>query len=360
MIHIIHSSAREGGIKTVSESLSKSFQNKGYETGLFNMNDYGSSLFGAIKNSARQFDKKNKDDIFILQNFGPLLLGLGLDFKKYKKTINVVHTDLLTYYRSSKLLKKLFLKFVFLGLKNKPIIFVSREAEIRAKEYFKLNRTKAVYNIFGFEQNMALQILKSIFTFGSVSRLHSFKNIDLAIRVVKELNKQNIPVKLLIYGSGTEEKKLQEYVISQNCKNCIEFMGESNNLDQIYTSFDALLSFASIEGLPTVILEAINYGKPVFYTDCTSGPRELMAPKSNPLLKTRYYEKTDIGYLVKPVLASSTYSSVLTEYEKDYVDILKVFIEDVKSKAFSMKFDTKPFSEEVVIEQWLELIKGLQ
>jgi len=359
MIHIIHSSAREGGIKTVSESLSKSFQNKGYETGLFNMNDYGASLFGAIKNSARQFDKNNKDDVFIMQHIDPILLGVFLAFKGYKNFVNVVHIDLVEYYKTSSWIKKIILSLVLGILKNKAVIFVSKEAEIKAKEYFKLNKTKAIYNVLVFKQNNILENSADIFGLGSVARLHSVKNIDLAIRVVKELNKQDIPVKLLIYGSGKEEKNLQEYVISQNCKNCIEFKGESNNLDQIYSSFDALLSFASIEGLPTVILEAINYGKPVLYTDCTSGPRELMAPDSNPLLKTRYYEKTDIGYLVKPVSASSAYSSALTEYEKDYVDILKAFIEDVKNKAFSMQFDTKPFSEEVIIEQWLDLINIL-
>lgn len=358
MIHIIHSSARAGGIKTVSESLSKGLVKKGYDCSLFNMHEQGSSLLSSLKKTLSYFNKKTSQDIFILQHIEPLILGLFLRFKNYKNIINVIHIDLLTYYKSSSFFKKIIIKYIFFLLKHKAIIFVSKEAELKAKRFFKLKNTFTIYNIMVFNYDPITKIKNNCFTLGSVARLHEVKNIDLLIRIINELHK-NIPVKLLIFGTGNEESKLKDYVNKLNASSFISFMGEFSDITKLYASFDALISFSSIEGLPTVILESIQNKKPVFYTDCTSGPRELMAPHTNPLAKTKAYEKTNCGYLVKPVFETATYRNSLTEYEKDYVDILKAFIEDVKSKAFSMKFDTKPLSEEVVIEQWLKLIKGL-
>lgn len=121
---------------------------------------------------------------------------------------------------------------------------------------------------------------------------------------------------------------------------------------------DALISFSSIEGLPTVILESINFKKPIFYTDCSSGPRELMSPNSNPLEKTKNFEKTDVGYLVKQVKKKSSYSFELSKYEFEYVEILKSFIDDVKNSRFSMKYDEDRFSEHIIIDEWKKMIKG--
>lgn len=359
MIHIIHSSARAGGIKTVSESLSKGLVKKGYDCSLFNMHEQGSSLLSSLKKTLSYFNKKSSQDIFILQHIEPLILGLFLRFKKYKRIINVIHIDLLTYYKSSSFFKKIIIKYIFFLLKHKAIIFVSKEAELKAKRFFKLKNTFTIYNIMVFNYDPITKIKNNCFTLGSVARLHEVKNIDLLIRIINELHK-NIPVKLLIFGSGNEEVKLKDYVNKKNASSFVFFMGEFSDITKLYASFDALISFSSIEGLPTVILESIQNKKPVFYTDCTSGPRELMAPHSNPLIKTNSYEKTNCGYLVKPVFETATYSNNVTEYEKEYVQILESFIEDVQSKKFSMQFDTKPFSEEAIIEQWLKVIKEIQ
>jgi glycosyltransferase involved in cell wall biosynthesis len=187
------------------------------------------------------------------------------------------------------------------------------------------------------------------------------KNIDLIIRLVKELNKRSkyIAIELLIYGEGDHNFHLKKYIHKLGCEGFVKMMGASNDKQKMYESIDALISLSSIEGLPTVILESIAFGKPVLYTDCSSGPRELMAPSTNPLNKTNSYEKTNVGYLVKPVLDVASYSDSLSSYEQEYVGILESFISDVGKQNFSMEYDASPFSEEVVVKKWLEMIGQL-
>ena len=360
MIHIVHSSARQGGIKTVSTILNEGFIQSGYESTLFNMNDYGNSFFATVKNSFKELKKYNTNDIFILQHIDPIVLGILLLLKKYKNIINVIHIDLQIYYKSASLIKKLILRIIFFLIRNKALVFVSREFELKAKKLFRFTSTTTIYNLFEINKIETEKKSKANVVLGSVSRFVNIKNIGLAIRTIKALYEQGTAISLKIYGSGAEEIALKEYVKKMNCEDYIIFMGESDKIKEIYNSFDALISFSILEGLPTVILESISYGKPVFHTDCTSGPRELMAPSSDPLIKTSSYEKTNTGYLVKPVTELRPYAKELNNYEKEYIPIFSDFIEDVKNNRFSMQFDAKPFSQKTIMDKWLELIKELQ
>ena len=154
-------------------------------------------------------------------------------------------------------------------------------------------------------------------------------------------------------------KNLEKYLISQSCEKFIKLMGASENKNEMYSSIDAMISFSSIEGFGLSILESIGHNKPVLYTDCSSGPRELMAPNSNLLKKTDFFEKTDVGYLVKPMINLNSYSKALSLFEKDYVDIVGNFIKDVRGNRFSMNYDFSPFSEKIIIENWINLIDDI-
>ena len=357
-LKIIYSDSK-GGVKTVSNILHKSFINSSIDSELLNMNDYGKNLWQKIKNSYKTIETYNKKDILILQHYDPIFLGIFLKFIGYKNIINVVHTNLFDYYNSVSSLKKMIIKFMFYIIRNDLIVFVSNEAELKAKKKFNLTNTKTIYNIYNFNKNINHNSkTNEKIVLGTVSRLHSVKNIDLAIRVIKELHTQDNNIELLIYGDGDQKELIYNYIKKLNCSEYIKLMGSENNKEKIYNSIDTLISFSSIEGLPTVILESINFNKPIFYTDCSSGPRELMSPNSNPLEKTKNFEKTDVGYLVKQVKKKSSYSFELSKYEFEYVEILKSFIDDVKNSRFSMKYDEDRFSEHIIIDEWKKMIKG--
>lgn len=345
-----------GGVKAASETLSAAYANQGIPHTLLNQKSIRGNYLTRIIKSIIIF-RKNKNEIFILQHFDAIFLGLLLRVLGFNKLINVVHTDLVEYYASIGLLKKAIISFVFFFLKNDVIVFVSKESEIKAVEKFKLKNTRTIYNVYCFSNNDRFKnrFNKKI-KLGSISRLNKTKNIDLLIRVFKKV-KCTIPnAELLIYGSGDEQEKLEQYIKQQGCADFVKLLGPSNDKDAMYTSIDAMVSFSSIEGLPTVILESVGHGVPVFYTDCSSGPRELMSPTTDPLAKTASYEKTNIGYLVKPTKNTATYSQQLDDYETEYVDIMLAFIDDLKNTRFSMEYDPDRFSEKTIVKQWQELI----
>lgn len=359
-IKIIYADSK-GGVKTVSNILNNTFVNNSIVSELLNMNDYGDSLFRKIINSYKIVRNYNKNQILILQHFDPIFLGIFLKFLGYKNIINVVHTNLVDYYNSVGSLKKMIIKFMFYMIRNDLVVFVSNEAELKAKKKFNLVNTKTIYNIYNFNKNINNNSkINEKSVLGIVSRLHSVKNIDLAIRVIKELHTQDKNIELLIYGDGEQKEFLYDYINKLNCSEYIKLMGAENNKEKIYNSIDALISFSSIEGLPTVILESINFKKPVFYTDCSSGPRELLSPNSNPFEKTKSFEKTDVGYLVKPIHKTRAYEEVLDDYEKEYVEILKKFVHDIRNSKFSMKYDDVRFSEKIIIDEWKKLIMEIR
>lgn len=349
-----------GGVKSASESLSKAFLKDHIRINLINLNDFGDSFI--IKNY-KIFScllRLNKSDTLILQHFSPIFFGLFLRCLGFKSIINVVHTDLYEYYKSNSFLKQIIIKTVFCFLKNQVIVFVSKESEAKAKVKFNLKNTVTIYNIYSCPADKpVIKQLDDKIKLGSISRLNKTKNIDLLIRVFKEV-KCTIPnAELLIYGSGDEQKKLEQYIKQQGCADFVKLLGPSNDKDKMYASIDAMVSFSSIEGFGITILESIGYGKPVFYTDCSSGPRELMSPTTDPLAKTASYEKTNIGYLVKPTQNTATYSQELDDYEAEYVDIMLAFIDDLKNTRFSMEYDPDRFSDKTIVKQWQELIESL-
>lgn len=347
-----------GGVKAVSESLFSSFSRSSIKSDLINLDDFGVAFLSKTYKSLRYLMQINKSDILILQHFFPIFLGLFLRPLGFKNKINVIHIDLVEYYQSISLFKKIIISLIFFLLKNKTVVFVSKEAEIKARRKFKLINTTTIYNVYSFlSVKQAQNNFNKKIKLGSISRLHKVKNIDLLIRVLKNVAAITPDVELLIYGSGDQQENLEKYIKNKNCENYIKLIGASNDKNQMYSSVDAMVSFSSIEGLPTAILESIGYGVPVFYTDCSSGPRELMSPGTDPLIKTVNYEKTNIGYLVKPIQKTATYSDELDDYEAEYVDIMLAFIDDLKSNEFSMEYDPVRFSEETIVKQWQELIE---
>lgn len=127
-------------------------------------------------------------------------------------------------------------------LKKLRVIFNCAEAHAPAK---------------GFEKDLVI-----------VGRLVKIKRVDLAIRLwaaVPEVSRQGR--RLTIVGEGPEKEELVSLAKELLSPNCYQFLGFREDAGSIISGAAALLLTSEHEGIPTVVLEAINSGTPAIATN---------------------------------------------------------------------------------------------
>lgn len=131
----------------------------------------------------------------------------------------------------------------------------------------------------------------AVFYFITVGGLRSEKNQLLMLQAFFIL--KNLPCKLLIVGGGTMETILKQKTADLGMNDKIIFCGFDNNPFKFVSRCDCFVLSSDVEGFPNVLIEALACGKPVISTDCSSGPRELLAPATN--LHHRAINNYEIG-----------------------------------------------------------------
>ena len=129
------------------------------------------------------------------------------------------------------------------------------------------------------------------------------KRLDIAIAVAKELARMcpSYPVSLMIGGMGYEEGSVEIQAMLtgiDKLKNLtIEFLGNISNPLVFYSQIDGLLITSEKESYPTVAMEAIACGIPVFSFNDLNGVSEVVGeslqkstPRDTSLLATLIYQ----------------------------------------------------------------------
>lgn len=196
----------------------------------------------------------NTKDLFII-------LFYKIIFNNNIKVISHIHDMLL-----SKIHKKFFKIF---GNKIDLYITPSNACRNILINYgVNKNKIKCIYN--GIKIPSGEKINKSknkkeinIYIIGRICEL---KRIDIFINVVKELQKfNNICFRGFIIGAVEDKKYYENLKLSQYT--FIKYLGEKSKkelMENIYPNIDALFSCSNSETLPTVVLEAMSFGKIVF------------------------------------------------------------------------------------------------
>jgi glycosyltransferase involved in cell wall biosynthesis len=350
---------RYGGVAIASVSLQECLSASAISVERFPIHTVSRGIFGRMRAlfKAAIYVCFSKADKIILMHFEAIIVGLLCrPFMPKSSLINVVHTDLYGYYSGSAYIKKVFLRCIFKISKNSAIIFVSKEAEFRAKKYFHLTNTRTIYNPITFPKTMFVSGIDRPFAFGCVSRLHGGKNIDLLIRVFDSFWEVNRNTKLLIFGEGLESVKLVEYAKSFPCFKAICFMGHVGDYEEIYSQIDTLVSFSSMEGFPLVVLEALSRNIPVLHSDCCCGPREILMPRSNPCDKTEGFEIAEGGMLVGMPKKIVPYRTILHHSENDLVEALSIFYKEFKKIKQASFVNLERFQFNTIRQQWMSLL----
>jgi len=178
----------------------------------------------------------------------------------------------------------------------------------------------------------------------AVGRLREQKNFALVIRAFSKVM-QTVPAKLIIVGTGREEGRLRDLVRELGSEESIALVGYSDNPYAWMKKADVYVAASLWEGLPNALLEALVCGLPSIAADCSSGPREILAPD------TEYRKRLVVGDGVE----YARYGALVAVNDQDsLVEALTRFLTDfalrqdysVKSMERSKDFDSQDIVSE--------------
>ena len=101
----------------------------------------------------------------------------------------------------------------------------------------------------------------------SVGRLEKQKTFLLLLKSFKVINKKYPDFKLLIIGKGRERNNLNYYIKINNLQKKVKILN-FRNPKKYYKIAKLFVLTSFFEGLPNVLLEAMNYKLPIVSSNC--------------------------------------------------------------------------------------------
>ena len=146
--------------------------------------------------------------------------------------------------------------------------------------------------------------------FITVGRLAPWKNIDVIIESMNEIRKTIENFKLFIVGSGPLEKDLKNQTNKLGLDDKVIFTGQktSEELKNYYKNSQIYIQASGYEGLPHVLLEAINYDLTLISTP-VGGSNEVIENGKN-------------GWLI----------DLVNGVKPDPIDLSKIIVDVINSK----------------------------
>lgn len=310
----------------------------------------------AVQNIKKQYDL----DATISLMQGANIVNI---FSKYNDKVVISERNLISFFIKNpldKLLEILVLK------KADCIVALSEVVRKDLIKTFSTNPDKIVtiYNSVDLNKFRLDTVIKRDETkpvFVTMGRLtmqkaqwHLFKAMTSVVKTLPD-------AKLIVLGKGELLEEYKKYVRLLNIENNIEFLGFQADPHNYIISADAFVFSSMVEGLGSVILEALACGKAIISTDCDAGPREILAPDTNPLTKTKTMEIAKYGILV-PTTENDKFDindTFISPEEQILADAMIRIIQDVELKE---KYEIKSkerivdFMPSVITKQWIETL----
>lgn len=101
-----------------------------------------------------------------------------------------------------------------------------------------------------------LNISDDTIVIGHIGRFVEQKNHRFLIDIFDELHKQNNDSLLLLVGQGPLMEEIKEKVKNLGLKDSVKFLGQRNDINELYNAMDAFCLPSLYEGLPVVGVEA--------------------------------------------------------------------------------------------------------
>ena len=278
-----------------------------------------------------------------------------------------------------------FILYKIFYKKADNIIVVSKYTKKLLIDNLKIkeNKIKVIYNLIDIDSINTHKIkpldffeeyFKNRKVIINMGRLTYQKGQWHLLRAFKQLKDIYPDIALVLLGEGDLREYLLEMSKSLKFKtyNIWDNMNLNDNYDVYFLGFQKnpfslmglskFFVFSSLwEGFPMALLEAMASGLPVISTDCYSGPREILAPNTDFLYKTKDLEKADYGILIpEGDKKYKKYNDPLIKMEISLIGAMKLLLEDENLykhyKEQSLK-RAKDFDKKEIMNKWLETIE---
>ena len=249
-------------------------------------------LFSAISltNVLLNFDKKNTVVLSFQNSIIAIFVSKIMGFNVIiRNSAPIDYYKVRSYYSGTIVLvfKTLIYRFADLIISNS----INTANKIKSLPFLK-KKIIVISNPIQFKKNNNLKKKrKNIILY--VGRLSYEKAIDKLIDGFALLLKKKPLFKLLIIGSGIEKKYLVSKVKEKKLIKKIIFKNWTFNLEKYYLTSKILILPSYFEGLPNVIIEALNYKLPCVATR-TDGSSEILKDGKYGLI-IRCNDKEDIS-----------------------------------------------------------------
>ncbi|MDQ0066469.1 glycosyltransferase [Chryseobacterium lathyri] len=205
------------------------------------------------------------------------------------------------------------------------------------RHYKKINENSlTIYNLMDneVENQSYIQPDQKKNIISVVARLDPEKNISAFIDII---SKTNLPEdwKVVIIGSGRDEKCIRQEVINKNLTSKIELLGNKSMEDVyqllIYSKINCLTSTA--EALPTILIQAMFFSNTLVAYDCNYGPSDIIN-KENGFLIPLHAEKKFITELENLVHNDNKLNALMKSSYKE----------------------THKWKKEKIVQQWKQIL----
>ena len=161
-----------------------------------------------------------------------------------------------------------------------------------------------------------------------VGRLDKQKNYIMAFKALNEVKKKYPEIVLTVFGKGSEEEKLSEFIRLNNLEDSIILKGWSQDVIAEYGDKDLYLMTSDYEGMPNALMEAMACGLPSISTDCPTGPSDIIKNGENGFLvdvgdyealAQKIIDVIEMPFEERQKIASAAQATMRSEYTVDII-----------------------------------------
>lgn len=139
--------------------------------------------------------------------------------------------------------------------------------------------------------------------------------------------------KLMILGQDYQKnkQKVKKLASELGISDKIIYGGYQSNPFKYFAKSSIYVLSSTFEGFPNALVEAMACGLPVVASDCTTGPREILAPDTNINKTTKSVEMAEYGVIVQRMNSDENYNAnIIEECDRNLAKGILKLINDEK------------------------------